>query len=166
MWRLSRGVTDGVREAIERLRGPEASGTDLRYALTLEAYLAQVEDDPRVDSLVLALETALQQGGYSPSGTLALVRIFEAREDLPRALAMSRRTLWNVGGDMYASTFLREEARLAAALGQREAAIRAYEYYLATRVAPEPSLQPEVERGRAELAALRSPLAPTSPRRP
>ncbi len=153
MWRLWRGETDGVSTAIDRLRQPQSGVADQRYGQILEAYLAHVEGDPRADSLALALESALQRG-FSPSGTLALVRIFEARGDLPRALAMTRRTVWNIGGDRYASTFLRDEGRLAAALGEREAAIRASTRYLAMRADPEPELIPEVERIRAELAAL------------
>ena len=49
---------------------------------------------------------------------------------------------------------LREEARLAALLGDREGAIRAYQLYLALRSKPEPELMPEVERVRAELGRL------------
>ena len=52
------------------------------------------------------------------------------------------------------STFLREEGRLAAKLGDREAAIRAYRHYLMLRSDPEPEIRPEVERVRAELARL------------
>ncbi len=115
--------------------------------------MAHVEGDPRADSLALALVATLQRGWY-PSGTLTLARIFEARGDLPRPLAMTRRTSWLIGGDRYASTFVRSEGRLAAAVGEPEAAIRAYTLYLAMRADPEPELLPEGERIRAELTAL------------
>jgi hypothetical protein len=49
---------------------------------------------------------------------------------------------------------LREEGRLADLAGDRAGAIDAYTRYLALRSDPEPSLQPEVERVRAELARL------------
>jgi hypothetical protein len=48
----------------------------------------------------------------------------------------------------------REEGRLAALVGDREAAIKAYTHYLALRYQPEPSVKPEVDRVRAELAQL------------
>jgi hypothetical protein len=49
---------------------------------------------------------------------------------------------------------LREEGRLAALLGDREGAIKAYSHYLALRYNPEPAVKPEVDRVRAELAQL------------
>ncbi len=49
---------------------------------------------------------------------------------------------------------LREEGRLAAAVGNRAGAIRAYRHYLALRSDPEPARWPDVERVRAELARL------------
>ena len=54
----------------------------------------------------------------------------------------------------YLSTFLYEEGRLAALTGDTVGALKAYRHYLALRVAPEPELQPEVERVRGELARL------------
>jgi hypothetical protein len=46
---------------------------------------------------------------------------------------------------------LREEGRLAALLGDREGAIKAYSHYLALRYNPEPAVKPEVDRVRAQL---------------
>ena len=54
----------------------------------------------------------------------------------------------------YLAPALREEGRLAAQLGDREGAVRAYEHYLTLMSDPEPSLQPDVEQVRAELARL------------
>jgi hypothetical protein len=48
----------------------------------------------------------------------------------------------------------REEGRIAAEAGDTAAAIRAYERYLRIRDNVEPRLRPEVQRVRAELAAL------------
>jgi hypothetical protein len=47
-----------------------------------------------------------------------------------------------------------EEGRLAERSGDREAAIRAYQHYLALRRNPEPSVLPEVQRIKATLARL------------
>jgi hypothetical protein len=49
---------------------------------------------------------------------------------------------------------IRDEARYAALLGDREGAIRAYRHYLALRADPEPALRSQVEAVRAELEAL------------
>jgi hypothetical protein len=55
---------------------------------------------------------------------------------------------------LYLSTFLREEGRLAALTGDTAAAVRADRHYLALRYNPEPSVRPEVERVRLQLATL------------
>ncbi len=65
-----------------------------------------------------------------------------------------RRRAYNWSNSQYLATFLREEGRLAALTGDRAGAIRAYQHYLALRSDPEPSLKPEVDRVRAELARL------------
>jgi len=62
--------------------------------------------------------------------------------------------LWGPESTRYLSSLLKDEGRLAALTGDREGAIRAYEHYLALRSDPEPSLKPEVDRVRAELAKL------------
>jgi hypothetical protein len=49
---------------------------------------------------------------------------------------------------------LRTEGRLAARLGQRDRAIKAYQNYLLWRANPEPSLIPQRDSVRAELAKL------------
>lgn len=54
---------------------------------------------------------------------------------------------------LYASAIL-ERARLGAQIGRRENAIRAYQTYLLLRHNPEPSMQPEIDRVRAELARM------------
>jgi hypothetical protein len=54
----------------------------------------------------------------------------------------------------YLASFLREEGRLAARLGDTVGAVRAYRHYLVHRRDPEPTLRPEVDRVRAELARL------------
>jgi hypothetical protein len=57
---------------------------------------------------------------------------------------------------VYLSYFLREEGRLAALVGDSGGAIKAYRHYLTLRYQPGPSVKPEVERVRAELAVLES----------
>jgi hypothetical protein len=52
------------------------------------------------------------------------------------------------------ATHLREEGRLAARLGDRAGAIRAYRHYLALRSDPEPRLRAARDSVRAELERL------------
>jgi len=86
---------------------------------------------------------------------LALARLQEAAGDSAAALTALRRRSYYLGWQPYLATMLRNEGRLAAALGDTAGAIRAYEHYLAFRGAPEQSLRSELERVRAELARLR-----------
>ena len=53
---------------------------------------------------------------------------------------------------------LREEGHLAELVGDREAAIRAYQHYLALRMDPEPALLPEVADVRSALRRLQNPV--------
>jgi hypothetical protein len=84
---------------------------------------------------------------------LILARLLEDHGEPERALAALRRRIFALG-EPYLPAFLREEGRLAALTGDREGAIRAYDEYLVWRSDPEPSVQPEVDRIRAELARL------------
>jgi hypothetical protein len=84
---------------------------------------------------------------------LLLGRLFATLGDPARGLAAVRR-----GGafdqDWFVSAYLRERGRLAALVGERDAAIRAYNRYLELRADPEPAVKPIVDEVRAELARL------------
>jgi hypothetical protein len=86
---------------------------------------------------------------------LLLAIAFERAGNDTAALRAVRRGIWRYP-TMYLSTYLSMEGRLAARIGDRSGAIRAYEHYLALRSDPEPHLIPERERIRAEVARLRS----------
>jgi hypothetical protein len=166
-WRIAHGDSRSVRQAITRIRtlqpllyndqlvtrlGPAA-------AVLLEAQLAALEGRPdsgvrlaRLDSLLLFGEPM----GFEQAVNLAAARLHETRGDLQAALAAVRRRprATSVGNNLPRATYLREEGRLAALLGDTLGAIYAYRYYLALRSNPEPSVRPEVERVRAALARL------------
>jgi hypothetical protein len=57
-------------------------------------------------------------------------------------------------GQEYLSTGLLMQARLAAKLGERDAALDAYRHYLALMDSAEPVLQAEVHAARRELSQL------------
>jgi hypothetical protein len=88
------------------------------------------------------------------SGNLITARLYEEQGNLPQALALIRRRIFDlIPAPMYV-TYHREEGRLAALNGDREGAMRAYRRYLALRSGAEPRLQPQVAQVRAELEAL------------
>ena len=83
-----------------------------------------------------------------------LARSYEASGDMSAALRVVGRGVWYYPPRQL-STLLREEGRLAAQLGDRNRAIRAYEHYLALRSDPEPALRPQRDSIRAELERLK-----------
>jgi len=85
---------------------------------------------------------------------IMLAQAYEASGDDARALEVTRRGVW-FHAPRFLSTYLREEGRLAARLGDHAGAIRAYEHYLALRSDPEPVLRPERDRIRAEVDRLK-----------
>ena len=103
----------------------------------------------RVDSA--SLNGCCEVGAFT---NIVLAQAYEASGDDARALDVTRRGVW-FHAPRFLSTYLREEGRLAAHLGDRAGAIRAYEHYLALRSDPEPVLRPERDRIRAELARLK-----------
>ena len=172
-WRLARGETQGADLAIRRLRAttlPGLASADsaefARYAAlcaaVAEALQAAALRRPdvrvrteRLDSLARTFIFEVCCGEAVRGVNLVLAHLWEAQGDLPRALqAVRRRAGGYMLGALFMSTFLREEGRLAALVGKREAAIGAYQQYLALRPAPDPSVKPEIDQVRADLATL------------
>lgn len=91
---------------------------------------------------------------FPPFGSLALARAYEESGDLSGALRVIRRGVWYYPPRLL-SMHLREEGRLAARVGDRPGAIRAWERYLALRSNPEPSLRAERDSIRAEVNRLK-----------
>jgi len=164
LWRAVQGQTDGLSERIallRQVRSPPADAATYHVsvlcAATLEALLAAAGGGPDPRLALAHLDSLVQVGFEFPwqmvtAGTLTSARLHERLGDAELALAAVRRQTRYSG--TYLAPALREEGRLAAQLGDREAAIRAYEHYLTLMSDPEPSLQPDVEQVRAELAQL------------
>ena len=106
----------------------------------------------RVDSLQVNDPVGITSSPIEASNLL-VTRLWQEQGDWPRAEAAARRRYKGLN-PRFLSTYLREEGRAAASLGHREAAIQAYQHYLALRYDPEPSVKPEVEQVRADLADL------------
>jgi tetratricopeptide (TPR) repeat protein len=165
LWRVSQGDLNHLDRALARLRAPiphgdsgaaTLAGRGCAAVLAAKAAVEHGRGDPgpalhHLDSLLLA-------GVPMPPGiseNLTAARLHAARGDLPAALAaVRRRARWTTFPADYLASYLREEGRLAALLGDRSGAIRAYRRYLALRSRPEPSVAEQVEHVRGELARL------------
>ncbi len=148
-WRLAHGDTKTARAAIARLAGGKFFGC----GVLLEALLAAAERRPDAGAAFQRLDSLLRAGGGLPGWVMEVARWRETQGDVRGALHAARQRV------IYFPTLnltysLREEGRLAALVGDREGAIKAYSHYLALRYNPEPSVKPEVDRVRAELARL------------
>jgi len=122
--------------------------------MVLEAMLLSAERRPDGAAAIERLDSLMRLG---PAGAFAfnliVARLRERQGDLRSALAAVRRRPYNHdNGPIMLAVFLRKEGRLAALAGDRDGAIRAYRHYLALRSDPEPSVRPEVDRVRDELA--------------
>jgi hypothetical protein len=109
-----------------------------------------------VDSLDAELRASGVAYEIRAQGNLTAARVFEKLGDQQRALAATRRVLWNIGGDRYISTLLRERGRLAALLGERDEALGAYGTWLSMMRSAEPGVAPEVEGVSKEVERLRA----------
>jgi tetratricopeptide (TPR) repeat protein len=175
-WQARRGARAAAGGYIERLRSFAAAppagvrAADVTGCATIaEAGLAirdgrgVDEHVRRVDSLVISWN----QSGFTMARlNLTLARLHEFRGDPLAALAATRRRAvqYEPGFNLLLSTQLREEGRLALAVGDTAGAVRAYRHYLALRPDPEPSLRADVARVRAELTRLGvAGAAPTGP---
>jgi hypothetical protein len=97
------------------------------------------------------LTTALVDSGHLEYAHLALARLHEARGDPAAALGALRRRGFYLGWQPSLAEMLHMEARLAARLGDREGAIRAYQHLRAFRDDPDPSIAEEMRRLQSEL---------------
>ena len=153
LWDVMRGDTARASAAARWLRrNAHPLGGDfvdvLMASRSLRADAATLR--ARIDSVTLEGCCTLAVVSWA---NVVSARAHEAAGRDRDALRAVRRGIWRFPPQLL-STFLRDEGRLAAKLGERAAAIRAYRHYLALRSAPEPELQAEVDSVRAELAKL------------
>jgi hypothetical protein len=164
-WRLAHRDLRSAPSSIARLRAAAKIPTiqypeeHERCADLLDAWYATsahradaLQRLNRVDSLQVSDPVGITSSPIEASNLL-VARLWEEQGDWPRAEAAARRRYKGLN-PRFLSTHLREEGRAAALVGHREAAIRAYQHYLALRYDPEPSVKPEVEQVRAELATM------------
>jgi serine/threonine-protein kinase len=171
-WNLAHGEEGGVARAIARLHGasprrdaPE-SNTYNRWCATVLEALQAARTRRGISPALVTLDSLMQTGprpieywnGLTYQNlTYANLVVSQLRElggDAAGGLAAARRRPYHGAGAAYLASFLRQEGRLAEATGDRPGAINAYRRYLALRSRPEPSMQGEVDRVRAELTRL------------
>jgi tetratricopeptide (TPR) repeat protein len=141
----------------------ERSSAEQLCDVTLDAMRAMRRADPSAPQAIDRLEQLLRSGvaefypgdGQLDYASIALARLREQAGDRSGALAALRYRHYFIGWQPFLATSLREEARLAAELGDREGAIRAYEHHLALRYDPEPAIRASTDSIRAELARLK-----------
>jgi hypothetical protein len=157
--RLARGQTSGAAAAIKRLRVPHAASTlpmgRRLCALQLAAVLSDRQGAPDAEVRLLELDSVLRTGplvpGFREQANITAARLFEAHDDVPRALAAARRRVLDSGGQAYVSTFLELECRLALVDQDEAGSTRACTQYLALHGDPEPSLAERSAEIRANL---------------
>jgi tetratricopeptide (TPR) repeat protein len=155
-----------ARPAVARLHELLAGDSDLplfmRRALTAcaataEAMIAQLEDRPEALALAERADSLLRADPpprwSRNENQLMLARVFDALGEPATALRVLRRRDLN-NPAFFLATILAEEGELAARVGDREGAVRAYTHYLTLQTDPDPELEPRVQRARSELAAL------------
>jgi serine/threonine-protein kinase len=112
-------------------------------------------DVARIDELYRSGPLDFYRGdGHVEHAPLALARLLEQQGDRVAALNALRRRPYFIGWQPFLAASLRDEGRLAAAVGQRDVAIRAYRHYLALRANPEAGLRAQADSVRAELTRL------------
>lgn len=163
IWRHLKDPNHSNPEAAERVRA-EASWASGRDSLRFEAIALLLEGwhevrsggaSPALSRLVEILDQGPGGSAVGRSHMFALSRVFEEAGDAERALEMLDRTDWvGLSGGGYAPYSWREQGRLALAVGDTARAVREYRRWLKLHVDAEPSLMPEVEAVRSELARL------------
>ena len=166
LWAMSRGDRAGARAWVSRLadeRKPPDDGFNdddrVMCAGLLNAWLAWRDGDvanarrllDRADSIYIASDIMDDW----PLTNLVAARLRESVGDL----AGAARTIGRVRvalpvSPVYWSTYLREGARIAEAVGDTAAAVRCWRRFVALRQHAEPALHPEVDSARARLALL------------
>jgi hypothetical protein len=163
---LESGRLSAARRAmsdLERVGRPgrdttAALATPRAYAAILAAQLATRDASRSATDRLRQLDSILTDPRGEPAwvhqiGNLIAARLHEGRREFGDALGAIRRRDWTENAPIYV-TYHREEGRMAVEAGDTAGAILAYRRYLGIRGESEPRLQPEVQRVRAELAAL------------
>jgi len=159
-WRLAHRNLRSTPASIIRLRasatvhGIQAPQEHERCADLLDAWQATIAQLPDARERLMRVDSLQRTEPAGVRGSnLIVARLWAAHGDWAQAEAAAYRRFRGMHPE-FLSTHLLEEGRAAARAGHRTTAIRALQHYLALRYDPEPSVRPEVEAVRAELARL------------
>jgi tetratricopeptide (TPR) repeat protein len=164
-WRLARGVSRGIDEAIATLRSVRPGRDPARAiydgelcAAILEAQLSAAENRADRERLLEKLEARMltfPPTRHAAYANLVVARLHESAGRPDRALsALRRRPHRGRTTPAFLSTFLREEARTAELVGDRAGAIRANRHLLALRPEPDEAHRVTTLAAREALARL------------
>jgi DNA-binding SARP family transcriptional activator/TolB-like protein len=159
LWRATHRDFSSVQRAIDRLGSSDDQGLCAAILHAIEANaLSRRDARAAVDDLDSTLQTVSSSASsITVAAALTLARLrWEQGDPRGALMAIRGRGYGRVsgGGPYFLATCFREEARLAAMVGDRAGALRSYSQYLALRSNPEPSVQGEVDAVRTELARL------------
>ena len=166
-WRIANGDTSQTRRSIQRLRSLMRNAPNDTVNAEIEiAFIEMLHADAagsptlrqsvaRLDSLILLGDVASAAPSRLAQQTISGARVWEKLGDLPRALStVGRYAVWSSENVPYLGLQLREQGRIAALAGDEKRAARAYRHYLAMRADAEPSVKPQIDSVRRELAKL------------
>jgi serine/threonine-protein kinase len=165
---LARGNPEPARSAVRawlvKPMKPESLVTIFTAdyaARLLDAQLAALDRRPDARARLEELDSLLASGPtggdfFERIGNIESARLWHDLGEPARALASIRRRLEGLQTYSELPRYLRDEGRYAALVGDSVGAVQAYRHYLTLRSRAEPSLQPQVDTVRAELAALQT----------
>ncbi len=164
-WRLRQGRTTTAKQTIARLRAARVprqpipvSASQRACALILEAQYAVIAKQPDAAEKIASLDSLMLSGpAVSDASTYAnivLAHLYETMGNQRAALAAFRRRSYMTGWPRYLATIRREEAQIAARLGDTEIARTSFARYLAIRRHAEPVLATTVDTVRSQALAL------------
>jgi TolB-like protein len=160
-WYLLRGPAERARTWAAATPAGNDAASALRASLcdAMTRVIAAHAEPESMRLPLASLDSMLRTGPavwgqFQKIGNLVSARAHDALDEPEAAYRATHRLFLGSGISDIASSMLRLRARLAARLGRTEEAVTAYRHYLEWRRDAEPALQPELERVRAELAAL------------
>lgn len=164
-WRLSHSLTSSTRRAVNVLRTaplPRSAipiSTNQRACATLlEAMFADATNSRDAFARVAALDSLMLSGpavsDASSYANIVVGRIYRRLGNPRAALTAYRRRSYMTSWLRYLATTRREEAEIAASLGENEIARNSFQRYLALRRQPEQTLATNVATTRVQAARL------------
>ena len=165
IWSVRRGDIAGASEMIAVMRrtltSAQAVGAVAKESLCLAFVDGVIEtgrNPARAPAVLSRLDELSLRGAidfFWPALNLELSRMYEQRGDRSKALEVLRRRPYRSrDAREFLTTYLREEGRLAAAVGDREGAARALRRFLTIREGADPVLRPQLDSVRALLASV------------